>query len=339
MKAFISGVVALCAIAACTARQGYVIEGTSPELADGEYVYVLDFSDWKVLDSALVRNSSVRIEGEDMGCGAAMLYMGESSAPDALTQISGILFLEDGTISFFDSSPASGLFLFKGSPMNDAYTGAVLSAGEGEDMKERGMELIKTNHNALGCVLLLNSMSAFSKPEIERMLEEYPSSMKRNPLTLRLRDMLDLIKADLGMPYWDFSCPDASGRQLSLGDVVEREGVRYVLLDFWASWCGPCRAEFPNLRAAYEEYHDSGFEIFGVSFDSDREAWLSTIDSAGLLWPNVMAEDGVTRDSAIWQAYGLNGIPWNYLIDAESGIIVAKNLRGKELGEKLEELL
>lgn len=222
MKVCVLGVVALCAIAACTTRQGYVIEGTSPELTDGEYVYVLDFSDWKVLDSALVRNSSVRIEGNDMGCGAAMLYMGESSAPDALEQISDILFLEDGTISFFDSSPADGLFLFKGSPMNDACTGVVLSAGEGEDMKERGAELIKTNHNALGCVLLLNSMSVFSKPEIERMLEEYPSSMKRNPLTLLLRDMLDLIKADLDMPYWDFSCPDTSGRQLSLGDVVDK---------------------------------------------------------------------------------------------------------------------
>lgn len=112
-----------------------------------------------------------------------------------------------------------------------------------------------------------------------------------------------------------------------------------MLLDFWASWCGPCRAEFPNLREAYEKYHDMGFEIFGVSFDSDREAWIGTIDSAGLLWTNVIAEDGVTRDGAIWQAYGLNGVPWNYLIDAESGMIIAKNLRGKELGEKLEELL
>lgn len=328
-----------CFLAACGPQGGYVIEGSSPRLADGKYVYVMDFATWEVLDSARTEESAVRISGDNMGSGAAMLYMGTSLNSDDLTQISNILFLEKGKISLAEFPPEDEFFSFKGTPMNDDYLSLCTFDGDDDARYGEAVRLIRKNRNALGCVLLTEMMSAFSKPQIMEMLEGYPEKMKGNPLLMQLQDMLDRIKADLDMPYMDFSGSDTGGRMVSLSEIVGNPGTEYVLLDFWASWCGPCRKELPNLKAAYEEYRDRGFDIFGVSFDSSRDKWLRTVSDEDMSWPNIIAEDGATRDSGIWQAYGLNGIPWNYLIDAESGMIVAKNLRGEDLPEKLAELL
>ena len=127
--------------------------------------------------------------------------------------------------------------------------------------------------------------------------------------------------------------------EVRLSDVVERHGVRYVLLDMWASWCAPCREEIPNLVSQYARFRDNGFEIYGMSFDGNRESWSNTVENYGMTWANVMAEcpDG-PRSSKVWAEYGMLGVPWNYLIDASTGDIVAKNLHGDELVAKLESL-
>ncbi len=124
------------------------------------------------------------------------------------------------------------------------------------------------------------------------------------------------------------------GGEIRLSEVVE--GNRYTLLDFWASWCGPCIAELPYMRAAYEKYHDRGFEIYGVSYDEDGDAWRAMIESEGMDWVHVSALRG--WDCPTQPLYGVNAIPRNYLIDSR-GNIVAKNLRGEALVKKLEEIL
>ena len=145
--------------------------------------------------------------------------------------------------------------------------------------------------------------------------------------------------SDVGMPYWDIEGVDLQGNEVRLSDVVERHGVRYVLLDMWASWCAPCREEIPNLVSQYARFRDNGFEIYGMSFDGNRESWSNTVENYGMTWANVMAEcpDG-PRSSKVWAEYGMLGVPWNYLIDASTGDIVAKNLHGDELVAKLESL-
>ena len=111
---------------------------------------------------------------------------------------------------------------------------------------------------------------------------------------------------------------------------------KYVLIDFWASWCGPCRKENPNVVRLYNQYKDKNFEIFGVSLDQDREKWLKAIQDDNLTWTHV--SDLKFWQSAAAQLYNVNSIPATVLIDPQ-GKIVAKNLRGQALEDKVAQLI
>ncbi len=124
------------------------------------------------------------------------------------------------------------------------------------------------------------------------------------------------------------------GTEVKLSDVVSDS--KYTLLDFWASWCPPCMAELPYLKAAYDAYHEKGFEIYGVSYDDDGDAWRGAIADGDMDWVHVSALKGWGCPTQA--LYGVNSIPRNYLIDRR-GNIVAMNLRGEALGAKLAELL
>ncbi len=140
--------------------------------------------------------------------------------------------------------------------------------------------------------------------------------------------------AQTGEKYKDFSLPSQDGKELALSKTVEAN--KYTLLDFWASWCPPCMAEVPYLKAAYDEYKDKGFEIFGVSYDNDAAAWKNAIATKGLNWVHVSALKG--WECPTQALYGVRSIPRNLLIDGK-GTIVAENLRGDALAAKLAELL
>lgn len=122
------------------------------------------------------------------------------------------------------------------------------------------------------------------------------------------------------------------GKDLSLSSVSKDN---YVLIDFWASWCGPCRKENPVLVEAYKEFHPKNFEILGVSLDNSRDAWITAIGKDNLLWPQVSDLGG--WESGIAAQYGVRSIPANFLIDPQ-GKVIAKNLRGEELKQKLNEI-
>jgi thiol-disulfide isomerase/thioredoxin len=110
-----------------------------------------------------------------------------------------------------------------------------------------------------------------------------------------------------------------------------------VLLDFWASWCGPCRRENPNVVNAYNEYQSKGFEVFSVSLDKQTDRWVQAIEQDGLLWPNHVSDLNGWQNAAS-RAYGVTSIPHAVLID-QDGVIAATHLRGRVLQQKLNELL
>jgi len=124
---------------------------------------------------------------------------------------------------------------------------------------------------------------------------------------------------------------DVNGKVVNLSDFKGK----YVLIDFWASWCGPCRKENPNVVAAYKKYHDKGFEILGISLDSKKEAWLKAIEADGLSWTHVSELKGWSNTAAT--VYGVKAVPASFLIDRE-GKFVGKDLRGEELNKTLEGL-
>jgi peroxiredoxin len=142
----------------------------------------------------------------------------------------------------------------------------------------------------------------------------------------------DLEKTKKGNKIQAFSLPDADGKEISIKDF---EG-KYVLIDFWASWCGPCRRENPNVVAAYEKYNDKNFTILGVSLDNNKEKWLAAIEKDGLTWSHISDLKG--WDNAVAKDFGVRGIPFSILIDP-NGVVLEKNLRGEALQEFLEKTL
>ncbi|WP_298712420.1 TlpA disulfide reductase family protein, partial [Chitinophaga sp.] len=127
----------------------------------------------------------------------------------------------------------------------------------------------------------------------------------------------------------DFALADTNGNIVKLSSYKGK----YVLVDFWASWCGPCRKENPNVVAAYQKYHDKGFTVLGVTLDTKKDAWLAAIAKDGLTWTHVGDLEG--WKSPIVEEYGIRAVPTNFLLDP-SGKVIAKDLREEALQAKLE---
>ncbi|NNE98301.1 MAG: AhpC/TSA family protein [Pyrinomonadaceae bacterium] len=151
-------------------------------------------------------------------------------------------------------------------------------------------------------------------------------------ITKRIKEKVALLKATgIGGKAAEIEMPDKDGRLFKL----EPSEAEYTLIDFWASWCGPCRRESKTIGALYEKYKSRGFEIYGVSLDDDKEKWLAALEIDKRIWTNVSTLKGFNTPAA--HDYGVTALPAKFLIDS-NGKIIAKNLSGKELKEKIDDL-
>lgn len=350
------------ALAACQEKGGYTINGTIADAKDGDYVYMryYDGRESFTLDSAVVKNGKFEFKGMPDSVFAPK-YITYGSGANSLVSM---VFIEEGNINVdFANNKTTG------TPANDAFTAyndkytlfdhqlgdiqRIYSTdttltdvqrdslvGAYDKIMSECMDFVynqtETNiDNAVGAYLLQTNGFSFEVEQTSALLEKLPQKFLASSSMTRLKEYVDnAMNTVVGKKFIDFSMNTPEGKTVKLSDFVSKN--KYTLIDFWASWCGPCRQEMPNVVAAYKQFKNKGFGIVGVSLDKDADKWKQAIKDLNITWPQM-------SDLKAWQCegaqlYGVRSIPATVLVDQE-GNIVARDLRGDEIAAKLGELL
>jgi len=210
-----------------------------------------------------------------------------------------------------------------------------------KDVRERKINLangyIESNNGSPHTPMVLDIYirNFLTIDQLDSVYQTFTDEVKQGNIATRMKKSIDgTRRTAVGQKYLDFSMPAPDGTVIKLSDIVKENKI--VFIDFWASWCGPCRASIPELKQIHADYHDQGLEFYAVSYDNDRDAWLKAIDEEELNWPNASNVQGWNCPTA--SDYAIRGIPASVLID-QDGVIQGRSLQGKELRDKIEELL
>ncbi|MCI5709768.1 MAG: AhpC/TSA family protein [Prevotella sp.] len=371
MKKLILSLIAMASMMSmATAGNGYHITCTSEGLEDGDTVYLCSVQGYFSLvleDTAYVKNNKFEFKGDFDGLTDRYILPMHQGKPGDLTEI--MLENADIDVQIFKSEEGKPQkqAIVKGGPASQQYNNdykkgyklyedqiagpwhIVMDSTSTKEAKDKAQAVVDSisklrdaytkkyivDHipSAVSDMLFDYNLDKFSKEEQESVLKKMGEGHHYYYYTKIMKERAAEAKVAVGQKYTDLAMPDPNGKTMKLSDYIGKS--KYVLVDFWASWCGPCCMEMPNVVKAYNTYHQKGFDVIGVSFDNNKEAWKKAITRLQMPWHHMSDLKG--WGCAASAAYNIKGIPANILVD-KNGKIVGKNLRGEDLQNKLAEL-
>ena len=366
MKKLIITMMAAMLLLNASAQNGYTITGTAEGTEKGDTIFLCDMQGFFAmvpLDTAIVKKGKFEFTGSFDGCTHRYLvatHKGETIGMAAIMLENApinVQMFKDEQKNIIEGGPCARLWAENeaGAKVFDDRMAADWSVcldttvAEKSKIKERLLVstysddrknytkrfMLQHVGTPVADYLLAQTQRDFSKEEYEQLLELFGQQHNQYHVYKGIMEQRAIDKrTGVGAQFTDFSMPDPNGNTHSISEYVKKN--KFTLIDFWASWCGPCRAEMPNVVKAYDLYHAKGFEVVGVSLDNNKAAWVKAIDQLKMPWPHISDIKGWGCAGAA--LYNVKGIPANVLID-QQGRIVAKNLRGEDLLNKMAELL
>lgn len=354
--------IAFLALTACQSNT-YKIQGSVSGMEDGDTLYITsDMQTGIPSDTLVVKDGKFTFESETDSVYLAMVYYA------ARNEINAPFFVEPGTITI-SLSETVGMSRVGGTKCNNEWqklNDSVMAIGKeinhiaehiygntvSEEEQKKGMEKIdKLNKrfsdivvnaaeenidNEFGYFLLVYyPEEVINNATRARLIEKLPDAMKQRPGIQDIKKSIEAsAKTSEGSTINDFSQATPEGSQLSIMEEIRKNKV--TIIDFWASWCGPCRQEMPIMVEMYDKFKDSGLGIVGISLDQDKDDWMMAIDRLGIKWPQMSDLKG--WDNAAAQQFNITGIPHTIVVD-NTGKILRRGLRGEALQEYIAEYL
>jgi peroxiredoxin len=329
MRKLIFGLITLLTIS-CNEKpeMEFSLKGTTNGIENGAFIY-LDYNN-KALDSTEVNNNSFEFKTQLPNTPMRLWLHNKDFSNYRVFWAENKPMTFNATKTDFRNAKMTGS---ESEKLNFKFHQKIDTLPRNERPKME-MEFVKNHPNSIVSVSMLSLYSTtWGKEKTKELYDQLSIENKNTEFGKEITKYIELNKnPKIGEQFVDFESENKNGKVKKLSDL----NGKAILLEFWASWCGPCRQENPNLVKTYEEFNPKGFEIFAVSLDEDKENWLKAIKKDSLNWEHVSDLKGRRNEASL--IYGVNGIPDNFLI-SENGEIIGRNLRGEKLNQKLEELL